>query len=284
MNYKDNRLFAHGCSFTQYSWPTWADILGKEFGYYENWGNAAAGNQYMFNSVIECLLRNPPKPNDVYIIMWTNILREDKYINHEWIFNGNITTPCDPNFYDKNYIKKYVDARGFAIRDYALIEATHRVLKSYNIKHIFLSMVDMDNTREYENIKSHENDVLDLYKNTLSFIRPSVHKVIFNYDWNSIPFTIPKDKVLKVHKDDPGMYRYDVDGGGRYDLHPTPAEHLMYIEKVIPEFSNISADTRAWVNKVETKIRSAEYWIEDFDPGISAEISGHRNRIHKERL
>ncbi len=245
MNYRDLRLFAHGCSFTSYNWPTWADILGEEFGYYENWGVVGGGNQFIFNSVIECLLRNPPKTNDVYIIMWANILREDKYIDHEWKCLGNITTDST-NFYDKNYIKKYVDERGFMIRDYALIEATHRVLKSYNIEHIFLSMVDMDNATQYDHTASQESDVLDLYKNTLSFIRPSVHKVIFNYDWGSVPFIVPNLK----------MY----DSANRLDLHPTPAEHLMYIEKVIPEFSNISADTRAWVNNVETRVRSAEYW------------------------
>jgi len=282
MNYRDLRLFTFGCSFTSYNWPTWADILGREFGYYENWGRGASGNQFIFNSVIECLLRNPPEPNDVYIIMWSNFLREDKYINNQWICSGQVTASIDSYgaFYDKNYIKKYVDERGFMIRDYALIEATHRVLKSYNIKHIFLSMVDMDNAGMSERSIIREGDIFELYKNMLSFVRPSVHKVIFNYDWNSIPFTIPEDKVLKVHKDDDPIPRYDTHPTRRYDAHPTPAEHLMYIEKVIPEFSNISADTRAWVNKVETKIRSAEYWIEDFDPTFA----GYRNRLYKTRL
>lgn len=32
------RLFTFGCSFTKFFWPTWADILGQEFDYYENWG------------------------------------------------------------------------------------------------------------------------------------------------------------------------------------------------------------------------------------------------------
>ena len=46
------RLFTFGCSVTEFIWPTWADILGREFDYYENWGRVGAGNLYIFNSII----------------------------------------------------------------------------------------------------------------------------------------------------------------------------------------------------------------------------------------
>ena len=46
------RIFAFGCSLTQYFYPTWADILihhykseGTTIG--ENWGRSGAGNQYI---------------------------------------------------------------------------------------------------------------------------------------------------------------------------------------------------------------------------------------------
>jgi hypothetical protein len=52
------RLFAFGCSFTNYRWSTWADCLAPEFDYFENWGQAGAGNHYIFNSVMECDQRN----------------------------------------------------------------------------------------------------------------------------------------------------------------------------------------------------------------------------------
>jgi hypothetical protein len=43
--HKYKRFFAFGRSFTDYLWPTWADIIGREIPYYENWGHGAAGNQ-----------------------------------------------------------------------------------------------------------------------------------------------------------------------------------------------------------------------------------------------
>jgi hypothetical protein len=71
-------LFTFGCSFTEYIWPTWADILGREFEYYENWGKAGGGNQYIFNSLIECHLRNQLTKDDTVIIRWTSPDREDR--------------------------------------------------------------------------------------------------------------------------------------------------------------------------------------------------------------
>jgi hypothetical protein len=70
-------FFAFGCSFTNYSWPTWADMIGKEFESYENWGKSGGGNQFIFNSLMECVVKNKISKDDTVIIMWTNISRED---------------------------------------------------------------------------------------------------------------------------------------------------------------------------------------------------------------
>ena len=49
------RLFAFGCSFTGYGWPTWADIIGQSFDYYENWGKSGIGNYLISSRVVERL-------------------------------------------------------------------------------------------------------------------------------------------------------------------------------------------------------------------------------------
>lgn len=49
-----SRLFAFGCSFTHYKWPTWADIVARDFKVYENWGRGGAGNFYPYSALIEC--------------------------------------------------------------------------------------------------------------------------------------------------------------------------------------------------------------------------------------
>ena len=52
------RLFTFGCSFTKYTWPTWADLLGLEFDEFENWGVSGGGNVCTANRVIECIIKN----------------------------------------------------------------------------------------------------------------------------------------------------------------------------------------------------------------------------------
>ena len=48
-----SRLFVLGCSFTNYAWPTWADMLGTEFEVYENWGYPGLGNRAICERLIE---------------------------------------------------------------------------------------------------------------------------------------------------------------------------------------------------------------------------------------
>jgi len=221
-----SRLFTFGCSFTMYNWPTWADILGKEFEFVENWGHSGGGNQFIFNSVVECSLRHKFTPGDTIIIMWTNISREDKYVNNKWLFSGNMYTT---NLYSREYKEKYTDLKGFLIRDLAFIHSTKKYLEFLNVKHIFLSMVPITNWDQYNATEiKHVERICDLYKDTLSFIRKSVFEVIYRFNWDS------KERVFR-------------------DFHPTPELHLQYLQTIVPEY-NISPSTVAWVKEVEQSI------------------------------
>jgi hypothetical protein len=48
------RLFALGCSFTSYAWPSYADFAGLYFDEYENWAFPGLGNR----ALLERLLYN----------------------------------------------------------------------------------------------------------------------------------------------------------------------------------------------------------------------------------
>ena len=51
---KIKRFFSFGCSFTRYAWTTWSDIIAEELKVpYYNYGGAGAGNQYIFNTVMQ---------------------------------------------------------------------------------------------------------------------------------------------------------------------------------------------------------------------------------------
>lgn len=229
------RLFTFGCSFTSYHWPTWADILGKEFDHFENWGMSGASNQFVFNGLIESKIRNNFTPDDTIAIMLTNVSRLDIYRKNFWYLPGNIYTT---SIYDDQFLEKFTDHRGFLIRDLATITAMIELVKSWKVNYYFLSMVPIDAENQYKtyhNATSPKNmDVLKLYKDTISEIRPSVYEKIFNYNWHI------------VRDEHPDMHPWK-------DTHPRPLEHLQYLDIVLPEIK-ISEETRNWV-------ANYPYWI-----------------------
>ena len=101
-----------------------------------------------------------------------------------------------------------------------------------------MSMVDLINPDQYNNSNVFDDihDVLEFYKDIVNKFKPSVHKVIFNNDWQS---------------------RFIPESGEKFriDSHPVPSEHLEYLDAVFPDL-NISESTREWVKLIDTKART----------------------------
>jgi len=251
-----NRLFTFGCSFTEYDWPTWADILGRDFDYYENWGKCGGGNQYIFNSLIEANSRNKFTDNDTIIIMWTNVVREDYYLKGTWRTQGNVYSR--QSTYDEEFIKKFSDNRGFLIRDLATVTATVELLDHWKVKYHLLSMVPLTNLDQYRTTRSRDNDVIALYSSAVDKVKPSVYEVVFDFDWNSRNWS----------------------GKNRLDKHPIPSEHLEYIEKVLPGYS-ISDATREWVKQYDILAQQSatREWVKQSDS-----VGSFEKNLPKDRL
>jgi hypothetical protein len=77
-------------------------------------------------------------------------------------------------------------------------------------------MCPIGNPQQFDNAQSQDQDVLDLYSGVLNKILPSFQETIFKDGWKQ--------------SDDP---------------HPTPAEHLSYLDTVLP----------GWVTKHETRAK-----------------------------
>lgn len=207
---KMSRLFTFGCSFTNYCWSTWADCLAPEFDNFENWGQIGGGNHYIFNSIMEADQRNYFGAGDTVMVCWTSIDREDRYINNHW------HNKFHPKF---KLIVSQFDERGFLIRDLAYIKAVKTLLESRpGVRWKFLSMVDI--TTNIGDDQSKYRDVMRLYSNVLDDILPGYDKTVFAGNW-------PK----------PGA-----------DPHPTPSEHLAYVDWVLP----------GWVTNPQTRVNIAQ--------------------------
>ena len=209
------RLFTFGCSFTNYRWSTWADCLAPEFDRFENWGQSGAGNHYIFNSVMECDQRHRFGPYDTVVICWTNVMREDRYTDR-WQTLGNIAS-CD--IYNPKYVQSAITERGSLIRDLAMIKATTNFLKTKKrpFRWKYLSMCPIMHTVQFDSSVNQTNqDVVDLYADAIAKILPSFQETVFAKGWRT-----------------------------QGDPHPTPAEHLAYLDTVLP----------GWVTKSETRVK-----------------------------
>jgi len=212
---KFNRFFAFGCSYTQYVWPTWADIIGYSYNNsYYNYGVAGAGNIYIFNMLMQADQMHKITKDDLVIIQWSSILREDRYIDNKWITKGGIV-----NYYPKDYIEKYFDMRGYFIRDMAMIKAAKSLLEKIGCEFHFISMCGIGTANVIDDVHfkpvEKELDVIDLYKDVLDIIQPSFYSVLGVYA--NRPLTLKDGVVL-------------------HDAHRMPSEHLEYIKQVLPEF------------------------------------------------
>lgn len=208
------RLFTFGCSFTNYRWSTWADCLAPEFDYYENWGQAGAGNHYIFNSVMECDQRNSFNADDTVIVCWTGIHRDDWYVKGRWQTLGNMHS-CP--IYNPEYLKTHVDDRGYLIRDFAFIKGVKTLLENRSgLTWRFFSMNEIASMPGPHDNTSEHRDVMRLYEDVFRSMGPSYQKTLFENGWP--------------------------DRNG--DPHPSPEEHLAFLDIVLP----------GWVTKESTRV------------------------------
>ena len=100
---KPKRLFTFGCSFTKFYYPTWANIIAHdlEIPLY-NYGKPGAGNQYIFNTIMQADTIYNFNKDDLIMVCWSSISREDRYKDGNWMVAGNIYTKLR---YDSAYIK-----------------------------------------------------------------------------------------------------------------------------------------------------------------------------------
>jgi hypothetical protein len=271
----DKRFFTFGCSFTQYIWPTWADILGRQYKIYQNWGQCGAGNSFIFYSLMECHKRNTITRDDVVMIMWTYIGREDRWVkDKKWITPGSI---YNQQIYSEEFVAKFADPTGYLIRDMAHLTAAKTILDNIGCEYKFFSTVPFnvpdDNIFK---IFSVDDKITKLYADELAAVKPSVYEAIFNCDWYSrqghVDIKWLRSEYNAICGDNwptwerfanqdfagvPNIVREEIDEKYEFsrcllfrsDKHPIPAEHLLYLNTVAPEIE-IFPNTTEWTQTV----------------------------------
>lgn len=243
------RFFAFGCSFTRYHWPTWADILGKEFGSgsFYNLAQPAAGNEFIFHSLMDAQTVHRFEPNDLVIIQWSNFAREDRYIDGSWKHSGNIFSQTT---YPPGWVDTWFDLRGALIKTLDYLVAAKHLLHSAGCQwqwHTMMPLYETDvDDPVFVDFQIH--DVVDRYRSYIDEIPISM----VEYLYDSLPRCRNPDPIsIQQH------------GKRCLDHHPSPAQHLRYLQHcVLPRLShnvNISASTLDWIQKWEKKVRKDAY-------------------------
>jgi hypothetical protein len=147
-------------------------------------------------------------------------MRDDRYVKNKWVTLGNI---ADTPIYTKEFITDIVDSRGYLIRDIAFIKSVWEFLQSKNVNWRFLSMAPIIHEDIWSTQALNEQDVISLYQDVLNAVLPSFLEVLRPNGW-----------YLKLLPGD--------------DDHPTPGEHLAYLDTVLP----------GWVTKQETRVKMLE--------------------------
>lgn len=220
---KPKRLLAFGCSFTEYRWPTWCDILAYDLDVpLFNFGLAGAGNEYIANLIFQFHNLYGFKENDLVMVQWSGLLREDRFYPryNNWILPGQIHSAT--RFFTDDFKSKYVSYSNCMIKQFALMQA---VLELLNYNTIFLNVYNYNVPCERHE-KHTKRKIRTIYETLLNNIEPSFVDIL----WRG-------DIQRKIHAN---QHKFGV---MFKEAHPSPLEHFSYINHVLSHnFKNETVD------------------------------------------
>lgn len=232
------RLFAFGCSFTNYQSTTWPEILAEHLDVpYFNFGKGGTGNLFTFNQIMMADSYYKFTEDDLIIVCWTNSYRLDSFQQGQWQSQGTSYFESERNFYQLEY---------HGLRDLTFIDLVANFLAGKKCQWHFLSMCDFD-TSYIEKLDVKYQEIVDL-------IQPSFYNVLWQGD-------------LAV-KTEMNRMRY---GSRLIEFHPSPLEHFHYLTAI---FGTIfSKELKLKVHDMEKNYYN--FWMEHLNNSSEAEVGFH---------
>lgn len=254
---KPKRFFVFGCSFTKYKWLTWPEIVAAQINVpYYNFARAGAGNQYIHNTLMQANALYNFNEDDLVMVVWANVAREDRWLGTAWKTPGNIYTQST----FKGTFFRYVDDVGFLIRDLALIYGAQEVLKQTGCQFHMSSIIDIVN-----NPRTHTKEKYETGYDGDPLTRDKISEV---YNLELLP-----DFTTVLWRGNPTVYKYKAErdrfGEHFTDFHPSPIEQLTWLETL---FSKFDANIRDQV------VDFHETWVQcmhDAVNKIAADVEEH---------
>lgn len=255
-----SRLFTFGCSYTSYSWPTWADFLGTEFDEFYNYGWPGLGNRAIAERIAEAHARHNFNKNDIVVVQWSTHIRNDWYSsthpnNIGWRTQGSIFNGLNSDIYDKKWIDTFWDENAYILHTLNNIFLAQNLLENVGCKWAMTSITYINrlgsdypqNTEHVENIQEKEINLwishphLEMYKTEIFEKRQERWALpIGIHSWKNTDLSF-KFRDLK----NPKLW---------IDWHPSVIQHNRWLSeelKPVLGISQISSNkTKEWIDKV----------------------------------
>ena len=234
------RVFAFGCSFTEYQWPTWADVIGNSLhqqGYeYYNFGNSGSGNYYILNSLYWADKKYKFTDDDILLVLWSSWSREDRYLmdyhwdpelRGQWTKEGNILTSVYSSYNFTEEFLRYWSLENDIIKNISSIDIARKL---FNID-FEDSIPAWEQAPQLDENRPSEDLPEAIYQ---MFIKKSVeaqtdgpweqvyNKYNFKTEWKPEPY---------------------IDIVAQHDGHPVPMAHMDYVKIALPTIRDLETVT-----------------------------------------
>lgn len=253
------RLFAAGCSYTGFNWPTWADYLGVMYDEYQNLGAGGAGNRFIFNRIGYLLANNEITAEDTVIVQWSGLTREDRIFTRDrgWTITGNIHYQ---DIYDDDFVNNKFNVVQMSCELISYVTTLELAFKQIGCEYYFLNMFDyhiedflgepacplnvVDQVQLFRDL-GHADKLKEISEE--KFVKPSIE--VWKWDYEK----------------DQQYIKYSDDLPAQVDDHPSPYAHYTYARDVIaPLLKNSPKGVEALKDtKVEDNAREWTSWITD---------------------
>lgn len=185
-------MFTFGCSYTRFQWPTWADIISKEFDEFYNWGYRGLGNRAIAERIAEAFVKHNINKDDTVIVQWSHTIRHD-YIRTDselncrsiWKTRGNIFNEHNKNIFDSSWVKNFWDEKAYFLHTLNQIILTQQLLKSIGCRWF---MFDCDYLKDrctlYKDFEVYYNKIFKDWNTSVHKIKESTPNLSWTWENN----------------------------------------------------------------------------------------------------
>ena len=226
-----SRLFTFGCSYTDWNWPTWADMLGRSYDEFENWAIRGTGNRAIAERISECILSKQIGVGDTVVVQWTNFHRfdmhgEDILPNTRWRCSGNIHV----NPWEDRFVKESWREKSYCLHSLNFIHMAMNLLKNTGCQFLVTSHYDIKN--EYKQFPE-----LDFYDSVKTNWLYPIQQFTDDQGY--------KGKQLKIYQLNAMLGKIGILRDEKktiWDHHPGPEQHYQWLKTYLLPKLNVELD------------------------------------------